>query len=257
MIQFDPTPIKTFEVDSFHRICSLISYSNNLYFSEFHEFEGESIIKIYNLNGDYINTIPNLSFNQRANLDFYGNKFYVIDSEKVYIYNLNFNKILSFDVPGGDNLGYNNIKVDNSLIYITLEDHPDIFLYNHKGKYLKLIDRTFQDPRGMALDKDRLYVCDSPARVAILLKLNYSFEKEWGSPGTGNGQFEYLNTIHLYEDLLSVADKWAIQFFTREGEFLQRLQFVEYSCPWNSCIINDLLYLYERVVRNVQVFRMK
>jgi len=169
-------------------------------------------------------------------LDFYNNKFYIINKGDCSIFNQKGIKMNSWNLPPIKNLGTfgASIKIVDDIIYLTLSGHHQIFLYSLDGSLLKTYGQTnasdkqgeFNQPYGLTICDKYIYVCDYyNNRIQILNKESGSFVTQWGVPywGTNRLKFNLPFSIHYYNGLVYVGDKTSIQIITLDGKLIQRI----------------------------------
>jgi len=211
-------------------------------------------------------------FNYANDIDFYNNKFYIIDKKTVSICNLQLQILSSFSIPYVEE-NLHHLKVDDDLIYVTLSDHHQIFVYSSNGKVHNTIASSaesskigeFNNPRGLTIVKKILYICDEyNHRVQALFKNDYSFVRQWGRKGTNNGEFDYPYSITYSEDIIYIGDDCSIQLFTCEGNFVERIGGRESGSEegqfWGICgliVLKDRLYASDCRNMRIQIFKRK
>jgi len=160
-------------------------------------------------------------------IDISGNELYVYDyNVALKVFNINTKDIIrqwkpltkSFAIKiHGENLYYGG---DNGIVYV----------YNLSGVLIKQFSSGSRngeffecDAYGIDLDDKFIYVVDNGNfQVRVFDLENYTFSHQWGSKGTGNGQFSYPYEVTLYQGLCYVGDTCGIQVFTKDGQFLYR-----------------------------------
>jgi len=207
------------------------------------------------------------SVNRPSGIVFYDNNLYIIDQKNVSIFDLQFQLLSSFPVPESS-AGFNNLKVDADLIYITIHAIHLVFIYTKDGKLKHTIGSSiggskmgeFHIPYGLTVDTNTLYVCDfNNNRIQTFSKVDYSFCKQWGNKGTDKGQFNGPYSISYYQDILYIGDDYCLQLFTCDGICLQRIggdrketdkgYFNEVG---GTCVVGDQLFVSD--FGRVQVF---
>jgi len=132
-------------------------------------------------------------------------------------------------------------------------------------RYRKKIQKKlgeFNEPRGITLNKDLLYVCDYyNHRIQTFWKVNYIFHNTWGLLGEQNGQFNYPYAICFSEDIVYVGDGCSVQLFTFDGEFIQRIggkrggkEEGQFTNALGICIVKNRLYVSDTNNKRIQIF---
>jgi len=227
-------------------------------------------LRICDLNGQTVEK-HSPSFKIPSDIDLYLNCLYVIDQQKVSIFNLQFQLLSSFPIPYSF-LGLNHLKVDQNLVYITIDGKHQVYVYTKEGKLKNTIGSTvpsskqgeFNDPCGLTCDPNSLYICDYyNYRIQSLIKTNYVFRRQWGSEGTRNGQFVRPFSICYNEEVIYVGDNCSIQLFKCDGMFLQRIgydignQAGQLDGAWGICVVRDKMYVTDYGNSRIQVFQRR
>jgi len=208
------------------------------------------------------------TFTYPSDLDFYQNCLYVIDQQKIFVFDRQLQLLHSFPIPHSSR-AYNHLKVNQNLIYVTIDGLHQLHTFTSEGKLKSTIGSTtastrpgeFTDPRGLTADDTTLYICDCyNHRIQSLTKNSYSFRKQWGTKGAANGQFDFPYSIFYLEDVLYVGDFSSVQLFTCEGTFVQKLGNKkgngpgQFGCVRGVCVVRDRLYVCDYFNKRIQVF---
>jgi len=266
-IKYDKKPIQIIEdVTSEGEPRGLISDSRFIYICDRRE---SSPLVIYNLESKkFVEQNSLLHFNESRDIDLYQNNLYIVDAKFVTICNLQFQLLASFPIP---DFGW-SLKVNENMIFLTIPNLNRVFIYTMDGKVKDMIGTTevssklgeFHDPRGLTLDRDFLFIWDSwNHRIQKITKKNYFPSHSWGGRGKGITKFNKPTAIHYYEDILYVGDLYCLQLFTCGGIFLQKLGSQDggvgegkFRCVWGICVIQNLLYVSDRLNNRIQVFKI-
>jgi len=222
--------------------------------------------QIFNLNndGEVIKTL----FRPKAySMDFYQNNFYVVGEDKIFLLNFNFEIVSSFSISNLHNSTEKIIKVDDSLIYLTIGESDFVYVYTNKGQIHQLVNQRKSNiiqlsrPYALAFNSDLLYVSDICCYfIFVFSKKDYSFEKAWGGYGKCDGIFFLPFSLYYWEDILYVGDSQSVQLFEKNGSFLQRLggpdrgnKEGEFANVYGLCMIKNQLYVSDDLER-IQVF---
>jgi len=206
-----------------------------------------------------------------SDIDFYQNMLYIIDKKQVAVMNLTFQVQSSFTITESPT-GWNHIKVDISVIFISIHEQNQIFIYSKDGKIKTTLGPAlggnrrgeFNAPRGLTRDKNYLYVCDYyNHRCQSVGKDDYQVNRVWGSEGAEQEQFSYPYAINFYEDILYVGDQHGIQVFSAtDGTFLQKMgdrkegtAEGQFKACWGICVLGDRLYTSDKWNGRIQVFK--
>jgi len=122
---------------------------------------------------------------------------YIAGVTHVTILNLNLEIISSWKLPAlpTPSLNFRGLKVENTIIYLTVDGIHQIFLCNTvDGKilnkwgsvyghiYFGLKHGEFSHPRGLTLNNKYTYICDCfNHRIQILTKEKGHFISQWGN----------------------------------------------------------------------------
>ena len=128
-------------------------------------------------------------------------------------------------------------------IGIAINAADEVFVTDHYNNRVQKFDAdgkllshfaVLPNPGGIAVDGDRIYIAHFPAarlskektpdRVSVYAQ-GGKFIREWGSTGTGDGQFDFPGGIAISKSgEVYVADQTnrRVQVFDREGKFLRK-----------------------------------
>lgn len=131
----------------------------------------------------------------------------------------------------------------NIPIGIAINAAGEVFVTDHYNNRVQKFDAdgkllahfaVLPNPGGIAADGERLYITHFPAsrmmkdkvpdRVSVYAQ-DGKFIREWGSTGTGDGQFDFPGGVAISKDgEVYVADQTnrRVQVFDREGKFLRK-----------------------------------
>jgi len=131
------------------------------------------------------------------------------------------------------------------------------------GQYSRNPNQSFNQPRGLTLDKDNLYICDTNNhRIQVVKKENGEFQKRWGKCGDQDNEFQYPLSIYLdTSDLIYVGDNVGVQIFTLDGLFFQRLggkkkgnTMTEFNGVYGISILDETLYISDYYNNRILIF---
>jgi len=236
---------------------------SNERFLYFHDLSANFLA--YNLEGQ---KVASLSLSITA-VDIYQNCLYTAGDGRISVFDLQF-QLLSSILLSDQPLWY--LKVDQNLIYGTARGWiHQVFVYGREGILKHKIGSDslssergeFNDPCGVTVDHNTLYICDRENhRIQALDKKNYSFRNEWGSKGTDNGKFFLPEIIYYREDILYVGDYYSVQLFKCDGTFLQRIgdqkkgsEVGQFHLVRGICVVKDRLYISDYVNKRIQIFQ--
>jgi DNA-binding beta-propeller fold protein YncE len=154
-------------------------------------------------------------------------------------------------------------------IYVTDSARAQIYVFDPKGKLVRTIGGTAQEPHfarptGMLLDRAsrRIYVTDTLRHQVLVLGLDGSLQKVIGRRGAGAGEFNFPTSITLSNGRLYVVDSmnFRIQAFTADGQFVrafgqQGQRTGTFNRPKGIAADTDgNLYVVDALFETVQVF---
>jgi len=255
-VEYSRQPINSLELPRGSRPRGIVSDQKFLYFCDYvHDH-----LRVYDLKYQEIE-INSPYFRYPSDIDFSENHLYIIDEEKISIFNLQFQETSSFQIPS-TKFGRNHIKVDQNLIYVTIAGHHQVFVYTREGNIKYTIGTTsssltqgnFKNPSGLTLTTRHLYISDKMNHRIQALRKNadYSFSHMWGKEGNKNGQFYYPSSICYGNEILFVCDSESIQLFSFGGIFLQKIG--QLSNGGGMCAVGDQLYVSDGFNSRIQVF---
>jgi len=214
---------------------------------------------------------------------------YIIGPSKIDIFTIfqfKHVKTLVIDIQPGTAPGFpttdtcvpfpqNHIKVNEKYMYYTLWTHNQVFVFeknNYSTPYatIGVEDKStkngeFFQPTGLAMKPNILYICDTGNhRIQKIDAMNSLFLLQWGHEGTDDGEFHYPTSIYYHKDFVYIADYYSVQFFTSEGNFIQRIggktageKSEEFSNIRGLCVNKDQLYVSDGGNRRIQIFRQR
>jgi len=127
----------------------------------------------------------------------------------------------------------------------------------------------FKNPRGITIDKQYIYICDSGNnRIQVLRKLkeNYEFQTQWNKSGKQFGQFWGPLSIYycFVDNIFYIGDRISVQLFNSNGICEQRLggqesgkNMDQFSLVRGMCVMNDQLYVADSANDRIQIFKQK
>jgi DNA-binding beta-propeller fold protein YncE len=150
----------------------------------------------------------------------------------VHIYDFEKQKYQFLKGPRGNAFGSPiDVACDSAdNIYVTDSMRARIYVFDSKGKFLRYIGGTNQEPRmqrptGMVLDRkaQRIYVTDTLRHQVLVIGLNGSLIRAIGKRGKGPGEFNFPTALTLSSGNLYVVDamNFRIQALTPEGQFIR------------------------------------
>jgi len=253
----------------------MCNYQNQIYICE----RSVNVVSIKDLNGLTILTNSSLVSPAGIDIDPIQALIFVSSSTHINIFNLKFEFISSWQLPGVSDGGFRGIKVDEIDIYLTIcssSTHQIFkcnsfngFVLNKYGKEERSsCQGEFENPLGITLNKANLYICDcNNHRVQVLNKDTGNFIAQWGeTKGKEIGQF--WNPFSIYndtiEEMIYIGDNFTLQLFSKDGIGRQRIGshktgngMDEFSLIYGLCIVNDELYVSDSSNKRIQIFRRK
>jgi len=236
-IEWDPDFVKTFTLNNespYGIICS----SNHLYVCVCYP-QIQSNVSMWTLNGKFIKNTKSVSSLAAAiDIDTKANLLYVVSQKYVTILNLELVKRSAWKLPVYSALYLRGIKVDNTIVYITVRGYNQIYICEaNTGKLLFKYGQKdpetdsekigeFMDPLGLTINTDSLFICDyGNHRIQILGKNTGKYQRQWGGKQSKEiGKFS--NPISIYRDIENeiyyVGDQFSIQLFGQNGVCIQR-----------------------------------
>jgi len=188
-------------------------------------------------------------------MDLVNGVLYIIDSDYLHITDLN-KHISSYWPLPAPKRGL-SLKVDHQedRIYFTLVNSHKIHVHNRKGKPLQKFgskgsySNQFRGPRGITVDDQYLYICDTQNhRIQVLNKTNGTFIRTFTVR-----ELEWPRGILLCDNLLYISGS-RLHVFTKEGRFIQIFGKEELGKPRAIWVINDRLYLADLFYHRIYVY---
>lgn len=170
--------------------------------------------------------------------------------------------VVSFGSEGTGNTQFlfnEHVNVDASdNIYVTDTNGNKIELFNSSGEFIERY-QTINSPRGITfLNDNKVVISISQQNLISILDENKNIVNEWGSQGSGNGQFFYFRQIASdSDDNIYVVDhnNHRVQKFDVEGNFLTKWgqngnTEGEFNFPWGIAVSEDSVFVsHENVVQ--------
>jgi len=130
-------------------------------------------------------------------------------------------------------------------------------LINLEKKKASEKNGEFNQPAGITVNTNSLYICDSTNnRIQVIDKENGKFIHLWD-----HGEISIYDprSILLNEELLYVGDNGGIQVFTKWGQFIQLFGRHgsgpgEFTVVTSVCIVNDKLFCIDHANHRIQVW---
>jgi len=266
IIKYHSKPVQTWKLPTNAAPQGLVTDGALVYLCD-HTF---SCLYMYTIDG-YQDNRQSPTLEGPSDIDIYQNNLYIIDKKQVVVMNLLFQIQSSFSVPDSPT-GWNHLKVDINVIFISIQTQNQIFVYSKDGKVKTQLGPVaggtrrgeFNAPRGLTRDKNFLYVCDYyNHRCQSIGKDDYQVSRVWGSEGAEPEQFSYPYAITFYEDIIYVGDQHGVQVFSStDGTFLQKIgdrkegtAEGQFKASWGICILGDRLYVSDKWNGRIQVFK--
>ena len=191
----------------------------------------------------------------------------VTELKKIAVFDKNRKKLRDIKLPT-DDVHLNGIATDeDDNIYVTDIMRHCLVKLNKAGKVLKTVGTrgsdhgAFNDPRGVAVIGDRVFVCDSDNhRLQVFTKERLEFVKTIGSHGQGDEHFIF--PFDITQDELGnmyVCDYGnnRVKLLNKQGEF--KLSFSkkangQLNGPSGVCVVDQFVYVVEFGGHCVSVF---
>jgi DNA-binding beta-propeller fold protein YncE len=191
-----------------------------------------------------------------------------IGARRVHVFDFGRSKYSVFQ-GGGDRLHWPaGLAADREgNLYVTDRGSGAILVYDAKGKFRRYLKESkkpesyFQAPWGIAIDPatQRIYVCDTPRHMVIVLDKKGHVLDRFGKRGggTGAGDFRYPTQVVAAGGEIVVLDlgNRRVQVFDVRGHF--RREFRLDDADQNSGLAVDYqgnVYVSDAVVNRIQVF---
>ena len=194
-------------------------------------------------------------------------KVLVTESKKIAVFDKKGKKLRDIKLPT-DAVDLNGIAIDkDDNIYVTDIRRHCLVKLNKAGKVLKTVGTrgsdhgAFNDPRGVAVIGDRVFVCDyNNHRLQVFTKERLEFVKTIGSRGQGDEQVIF--PFDITQDELGnmyVCDYGnnRVKLLNKQGEF--QLSFNkkangQLNGPSGVCVVDQFVYVVEFLGHCVSVF---
>ena len=123
---------------------------------------------------------------------------------------------------------------DDDNVYVSSEFKLQKF--TSKGKYIHCIGQQgseegeFEDPYGITLHENELYVCDCNNHRIQVFDLNLTFIRSIGSHGKGEGEFDLPYDVKFDSDCnmyVAECDGGRVQVLDKDGKFIRMFEKTE------------------------------
>ena len=182
----------------------------------------------------------------------------VTERKKIAVFDKKGKKLRDIKMPTDADL-LSGIAIDeDDNIYVTDSQPLCLVKLNKAGKVLKTVGTRgsdhgeFNDPRGVAVIGDRVFVCDRDNhRLQVFTKERLEFVKTIGSRGQGDEHFnrpEGITQDKLGNMYVSDFDNNRVKLLNKQGEF--QLSFSkkgngQLNRPSGVCVVDQFVYVVE------------
>ena len=194
-------------------------------------------------------------------------RVFVLDagSRSVHVFDFGRNK---YDLmAGGDRLqSPAGIAADDAgNVYVTDRNSRSVLVFDSKGKFNRELTRSgnesyFEAPRGVAIHNKsgRLYVCDAPRGMVIILDQHGKVVGRIGKRGGGKAPGEFRNPTQVAvtgdEVVVLDAGNYRIQIFDLQGHFRQEIPLVDADVETGIATDNAAnIYVSYRLTNQIEV----
>ena len=183
----------------------------------------------------------------------------VTERKKIAVFDKKGKKLRDIKMPT-DDVDLNGIAIDedDNIYYVTDRLPHCLVKLNKAGEILKTVGTPgrdhgeFNDPRGVAVIGDRVFVCDlNNYRLQVFTKERLEFVKTIGSQGKGDEHFD--RPVDITQDELGnmyVCDfgNNRVKLLNKQGEF--QLSFSkkgngQLNSPSGVCVVDQFVYVVE------------
>lgn len=164
-----------------------------------------------------------------------------------------------FDISGSF------LAAANDKIYVSDTSNKRVQIFDSAGNFITKFgtygtgDGQFTDPKGIAVNNERIYVVDRD-RVQIFDSAG-NFIAKFGSIGIGDGQFNTPRDLAISNDRIFVVDNKnnRIQIFDPNGNFITKFGTYgtgdgEFNYPTGIAVDENRIYVVDRQNNRVQIF---
>ena len=150
---------------------------------------------------------------------------------------------------------------DKDNIYVS-SDHK-LHKFSSTGKQIKSVGQRgseegdFNDPRGVAVHNDCVYVCDRENHRIQIFDLDLNFKRSIGSKGRGEGEFDAPKDIKLDNDGNMYIAEWnnaRVQVLDSSGQFVRMFDEENVHHPTALHIIDKHVYVSNIGGDNIVVY---
>ena len=182
----------------------------------------------------------------------------VTECEKIAVFDKKGKKLCDIKMAT-DKLHLNGIAIDeDDNIYVTDHRRHCLVKLNKAGEILKTVGTpgsdhgAFNDPRGVAVIGDRVFVCDlNNHRLQVFTKEKLEFVKTIGSRGQGDEYFNAPQDItqdELGNMYLNDYGNSRVKLLNKQGEFqlsFSKKLYGQLNRPSGVCVVDQFVYVVE------------
>jgi len=243
-----------------------------------------NLVSGHNLNNNKNSAqITSIKAPSAIDVDYFKSLLYIAGKHDVTLLDLNNDTVVSsWNLPVNTIWKFRGIKIDGSIIYLTLRSPNIVFLCDsNNGKVLKKFGNEneeqlsskqgeFNQPCGVTVNIKYLYICDNQNhRIQVLTKDKGIFKTQWGQTKQeerGKGGF-YLPYCIFYDEknekIFYIGDRFSVSLWMTDGECFQRLgdqqagrKMYQFDAVFGTCKTDDdRLFVSDFENNRIQIFR--
>jgi len=241
-----------------------------------------NLILKYNLNNNKNSEqITSIKAPSAIDVDYFKSLLYIAGKHDVTLLDLNNDTVVSsWNLPVNTIWKFRGIKIDGSIIYLTLRFPYVVFLCDsNNGKVLKKFGNEneeqvsskqgeFNQPCGITVNIKYLYICDNQNhRIQVLTKDKGIFKTQWGKhkqkEREKQGFFLPYSIFYdeKHEKIFYIGDRFSVSLWT-DGECFRRLgdqesgrKMNQFDAVFGICKTDDRLFVSDFENKRIQIFR--
>ena len=197
-------------------------------------------------------------FNYATGICVYNDEVYVLDGPtyRLQVFDVNGTYRRKWEV----NIYTRAIYAYNNKVYIAHSNSWIVYVYGTDGAYYGIIN-IGSGSLGIFVYNDEIYVTIYSLHKVSVYNLAGVFQREWGSSGSGDGQFDYPIGIYVYGEEIYVVDSGnhRIQVFNTNGVFQRKWGSSgpgdeQFNSPYGITIYDNGVYVTHIYYDRVSVF---
>ena len=192
---------QSFPTNRFEVATEIVVYKSEVFIA----YQIVPLIRVFDLNGTYLREWGSSGtgdgqFNKAFRMAVYNNEVYVTDNDlkRVQVFSLSGTYSRKWGSAGSGDGQFDTcigISVYNGEVFVSDSNNERIQVFTTSGTYLRQwsIVSPFDSPTGIKVKNGRVYINTQPDELVEVTDIYGNAIFDFGSPGTGNGEFQAAN----------------------------------------------------------------